>query len=176
MNRKRKDLEKLKARIERKHGPYPKTFFFHDDKDLPGVKGFFGVSRVFFVAQKPSNGKFFSKQDKLFYSQLLRHGLKDVHITDLSKRVGGVVAKIDSKELFEQFEYFKQEMVCLKPRVLVALGNNVFNILHDLAFEYPKLFKGVLIYKVYHYAYTRRGGRNKRKFEEQIKRVARLCL
>lgn len=86
-----------------------------------GVKGFFGRSKVMFIASKPSIGYFPSWRDKAFYSALRKEGFDYAHITDLIKCRG----KVGSENLldFERcYEHLQEEIKIIQPEVVVFVG------------------------------------------------------
>jgi hypothetical protein len=140
MTSSKKLLSKLMKREQIKRAS---TFFFPEHNN---VKGFMGTGDIFFVGQKPSTGKFPTNKDKLFYRLLGKYGFANAHITDLIKTRGKTVAQMAKDELESNWSVFKKEIKILKPILIVAIGNDVYDNLKSL------IKKSILI-KIMHYSY-----------------------
>ena len=64
---------------------WEEVWFFPKYKQVPGVKGFLGTDRVFFVSINPSFGAFPSSPDIFYYRNLKRQGFGNAHLTDFFK-------------------------------------------------------------------------------------------
>jgi hypothetical protein len=80
-------LEVLRGQIKRKYGPENVWFLEKIDgySRLARVNGFLGTQDIAFIGLNPSTSRFPTNADKYFYSQLLRHGFDDAHLSDLVK-------------------------------------------------------------------------------------------
>ncbi len=121
--------------------------------------------RYFFVCQKPSTGHFPSPKDKLFYRLLTKHGFQKAHITDLIKTRGRAKGQISKEELNLNWRIFKEELEAIKPKLLVAVGNDAYLNLR-------KKIKSIKTIKIMHYAFRYASReRIKKKLEGDINRV-----
>lgn len=155
--KKKVSLLKFKEQIKEKL-----TFFY---PEYNGVKGFFGNGDVFFVCQKPSTGHFPSEKDKFFYNLLKKYGFKNAHITDLIKTRGKVITSISKDEFELNWSILEEEIEMLKPKLIVAVGNDAYN---NLKYR----IREIRLVKIIHYAF-RYGNKEriKKRLEEDIKRV-----
>lgn len=99
-----------------------------------------------------------SKNDNLFKEALVHVGLerKDVFCTNLVKASTQNNREPTTEEANAYWKIFWAELAIIKPRVVVALGNFVFNYL----FLRKHLFdlQRVALYKIHHPSYVLRGG------------------
>ena len=134
-------LKELKEQIEnckechfRQKETNRKPWFFNgDNEDMPG---YFGTG-VFFVSQRPSLGEkhnYSLKRVHRFYRLLKEHGFENAHLTDLVK-CKSLTGPCTTEEKNNCIFWLLKEIQILKPRLIVAVGNEVFNELkkHDLS-------------------------------------------
>ena len=154
--------EEDRVRIRRWYNEKP--WFF---PPYGGVMGFFGTDEVIFVGQRPSTGGgvFPDKVGLLFYNLMKEYGFGDAHLTDLVK-CKGLAGKVSAEQIDNCLQYLKEEIALLKPKLIVALGNDVFNVLRKLELPTP-------LEKVTHY--SDKFKRAKETFEEGLKRIKKLA-
>ena len=133
--------EEDRVRIRRWYNEGPWFFPPYD-----GVKGFFGTNEVMFVCQKPSTqpGTFPRKRSNRLYKLLKENGLGNAHLTDLVK-CRGLAGRLTKEQINNCLPYLKEEIALLQPKLIVAVGNEVFKTLRKL--ELPARLE-----KIPHYA------------------------
>ena len=127
------------------------------------VKGFMGTGHVMFVAERPSMGHFSSPSDCLLYNLLEKYGVADSHLTDVIKSRGRV-GEPYPKNISSHRRIFDCEIEIVRPRLIVAFGQKVYDLLQFTLAE-----SGIAIRQVWHYSYTRRGNDKPSAFECQIR-------
>jgi len=127
-----------------------------------GVNGFFGTGDVIFICPRPSTGSFDDPASKLFYQLLRKHDFSNAHITDMVK-CRSKAGKVSEKERKNCVNFLMKEVEILRPRTIVAVGNDVYN-------ELKGRFHDII--KVLHYSAAFRW--NKAEIlEEQLEEIAR---
>ncbi len=129
------------------------------------VKGFLGTGDIMFVGERPSTGEFGSRSDLLLYTLLEKYGVADAHLTDIIKTRGKVGERYPD-DIAQHRRVFDREMEIVKPRLVIAFGQKV----HDLLL-FSLANTGVRVQLTWHYAYTRRGKDKKVEFENQIRQA-----
>lgn len=123
-----------------------------------GVSGWAGYGPVMFVGLNPSRGNFASNADKLFYSTLLRLGLKNSHLTDVFKfRATPLELKerlMDRRLVGLSRNFFLEEIQLLKPRLVVGLGFEAEEWVRDW-------LPSVHLLRVRHYSWANRYGKRR---------------
>lgn len=129
------------------------------------VFGFLGTAPVMLVAERPSTGRFESSADKLLYSLLNKLGVPDAHLTDVIKSRGKVGDPYPS-DISEHRRIFDRELDIIQPRLIVAFGQKVYDLL-----QFTLAGGSATIRTVWHYSYTRRGADKPGAFEEQLRKA-----
>jgi len=160
----RSEKDRVRVRFWYNEGPW----FFPPSEDS-GVKGFFGTGEIFFVCQRPSTrGNIPDQADLLFYDLLRKYGFEDAHITDLVK-CRGIAGKISDWEMRNCLPYLEEEIRILKPKLMIAVGNEAYEVLT----EKPE-FRSIRIERVTHYSHAFRY-KKIWKLEEEFRRIKELC-
>jgi hypothetical protein len=157
------DKERIKLREWCNEGPW-----FFPPYEESGVKGFFGTGNVIFVCQRPSTqgGKFKEHRDTLeFYKLLKKYGFQEAHITDLVKCKSSA-GEIKDEEIENCFPFLEEEIRILKPKLIVAVGEKVHEVLKK------KEIKDIRLKKIMHYSYAFRYKKEK-KLEEEFNELAK---
>lgn len=150
--------EKDRLRIRNWHNKGP--WFFPPSEDGK-AKGFFGTGEVVFMCQRPSTGgKVPDEAVILFYDLIKEHGFENAHITDLVKcRAEG--GKVSEEEIRNCLPYLEEEIRILKPKLIVAVGNEAYKV---LAKELK--LQSIPVKRIIHYSYAVRRGKIERLKEE----------
>ncbi len=130
----------------------PDYFLFPEDN---GVKGFYGSNKIMIVGLQPSTGKFGNKGDRLLYNLLKDLNLCDCHLTDIIKS-RSIDNNSENNNLMVHRKIFDNELEIIKPKVVIALGDKVYNLLLFYLAD-----KKIELYKTYHYAYIHRWNKSK---------------
>lgn len=147
-------------------------FFFPTHE---GVQGYWGTDPVWFVGQKPSKGgpEFPDRAVTLLYETLAEYEFQNAHITDITKERGYVPSdwkKIPVEEIERMRPYFRREIELLRPSVLVAMGQYVYN-----ALKYMEATDGVRLEYIPHYSWAIRTDENRAEFVKSVKQIAGLA-
>jgi hypothetical protein len=129
------------------------------------VKGFRGVGPVMFVDERPSTGTFGGFADSLLYTLLERYGAANAHLTDVIKSRGKVKEPYP-EDIEPHRRIFDREIEIVKPRLIIASGQKVYNLL-----LFSLALTGIKIQHVWHYSCTRYRGENPVIFGEQIRQA-----
>jgi uracil-DNA glycosylase len=129
------------------------------------VKGFLGTSAVMLVAERPSTGSFGGPADYLLYSLLEKYGVADAHLTDVIKS-RGKVGDPYPVDMSAHRRVFDREIEILKPRLVLAFGKKVYDLL-----QFSLAGSGISVRAIWHYSYARRGAAKAAAFEQQFKQV-----
>lgn len=129
------------------------------------VQGFMGAGPVMFVGERPSTGNFGGTSDRLLYSLLEKLGLTDAHLTDVIKS-RGKVGEPYPDDIGPHRRVFNREIEIVGPRLIVAFGQKVYDLL-----QFSLAGSGIKVRQVWHYSYTRRGEDKPLAFEAQIRQV-----
>jgi uracil-DNA glycosylase len=160
MNRdpsKRQKLEALRDEILR----LPEAWLFPPEGS---VQGFMGTSPVMFVAERPSTAKEFSGPGKSFLYPLLEETDNgNGHLTDVIK-TRGKVGQSYPEEIAPHRDFFDREIEILQPRLIVAFGQKVYDLL-----QFALASQGIKIRQVWHYAYAARWPRKRAAFKRQLR-------
>jgi uracil-DNA glycosylase len=132
---------------------------------LGKVRGFLGSGPIMFVGERPSTGHFPSKRDLILYRLLEKNKVFGSHLTDIIKCRGKVEAPYP-EDLKPDRECFEKELYIIKPKMIVAFGNKV----HDLL-QFYLAGRGIKLLRIPHYAVSRWGMKRKRGFEKQLRKV-----
>ncbi|MEK7656119.1 MAG: uracil-DNA glycosylase family protein [Elusimicrobiota bacterium] len=159
-------LKQLEALCDQIHSSIEKPWLF---PTRGAVQGFLGTGSVMFVGERPSTGNFGGPSDSLLYSLLEKHGVADAHLTDVIKTRGKVGEPYP--DMYGHREVFDRELDILKPRMIIAFGQKVHDLLRFCLAE-----KRTPIRTIWHYSYTRRGSDKVPRFEEQLKRALQSDL
>ena len=129
------------------------------------VKGFIGAAEVMFVGERPSTGSFGGPSDDLLYACLEKHGAADAHLTDVIKS-RGKVGEPYPDDMGPHRRFFDREIEIVHPRLVVAFGQKVYDLL-----QFSLAGSGIKVRQVWHYSYARRGRDKAVEFENQIRRA-----
>lgn len=129
------------------------------------VKGFMGAAKVMFVGERPSTGRFGGSSDHLLYTILEKYGAADAHLTDIIK-TRGKVGDPYPDNMTPHRHIFDREMEIVQPRLVLAFGQKVYDLL-----QFTLAGSGIKVGQVWHYSYTRRGADKALQFDQQIRRV-----
>ena len=149
MRRDRQDaLKKLQHRIEARHARMrpPQDVWFWPERH--GVQGFLGTGPLMIVGLNPSKPRRRvrslpesvkarlwpgTETDRFFYHYLSKQRLANAHITDLfkAKATASEVPLLlyDPRTSERHRRYFKRELAIVRPRAVVALGQQVMDVL-----------------------------------------------
>jgi hypothetical protein len=132
-----------------------------------GVSGFMGTARVMVVGERPSVGSAGSPASNLItdggtvtieegkcgnlggdrlYLALNNFGIADAHLTDLIKTRDWVASNLP--DLGPHREVFDREIEIIDPRLIIAFGQKVFDLL-----QFYLAGRRIKLDKVPHYAY-----------------------
>jgi len=126
------------------------------------VRGFLGTGSIMFVGERPSTGQFPDPKVQRLYDVLVELGIADSHLTDAIKCRGKVKESYPS-DLAIHKRVFDREIEIVRPRLIIALGNDAYRlILFSLADN------GIPLRGVYHYSY-RFGPSPGEEFKRQVK-------
>jgi uracil-DNA glycosylase len=129
------------------------------------VQGFLGTAPIMVVGERPSTGKFEDSSAVLLYDLLEMHGAANAHLTDVIKS-RGKVGESYPEDMAPHRHVFEQEIEIIRPRLVVAFGQKVYDLL-----QFFLAGSGIKITKVWHYAYTRRGADKVAGFKQQMQKV-----
>lgn len=137
-------------------------WFFPPSEDNR-VKGFLGTGKVIFICPRPSTrGKIPSQADLHFYELMKKYGFEDAHITDLVK-CRGMAGEISKKVIDNCFPFLQEEIIILKPKLMIAVGDQVHRALTK---------KSIRSEKITHYAFRYIPRKKlKKKLEEDFRSV-----
>ncbi|MGI4791922.1 MAG: uracil-DNA glycosylase family protein [Janthinobacterium lividum] len=127
------------------------------------VQGFLGTGSVMFVGERPSTSNFNCKPARFLYSLLEKHRVPDAHLTDVIKTRAGVNDPYP-EDLSLYWHFLNRELKIIQPRLVIAFGPKVYNIL-QLSLSVHKL----LLKQINHYASTRWGANKENILDEQIR-------
>jgi uracil-DNA glycosylase family 4 len=161
MNRgtlKRRRLEALRDEILAR---LPEAWLFPPEGN---VQGFVGTSPVMFVAERPSTAKGFSGPGKSFLYPLLEEtGNANAHLTDVIK-TRGKVGQPYPEEIAPHRHFFDREIEIVRPRLIVAFGQKVYDLL-----QFSLADRGIKIQQVWHYSYAARWPKKRDAFRTQVR-------
>jgi len=147
-----KELEELKENIFNYAKEIGKEVWFYPE--YQGVKGFLGEQDIILLGLNPSSGNFPSKQDKKLYNLLKEKGFEYIHITDFIKiraKNKHVSELITNEELMKkQANFFSDEILIIKPKIIIAMGNRCLNLLKQY---FPKIDSLCKVFQIKHYGY-----------------------
>ena len=126
------------------------------------VKGFMGPGPLMIVAERPSTGPI-SGYPGLLYSLLERYDAGSAHLTDLIKSRAKVRDPYPA-DIGPHRRIFDRELTIIQPRVIIALGSKVYDLLQFFLAD-----RDITIRRVRHYAHARWGAANKRAFTKQLR-------
>ena len=126
------------------------------------VQGFMGAAPVMFVAERPSTGQFGGPADHLLYTLLEKYGAANSHLTDVIKSRGKIKEPYP-EDITPHRHIFDREIEIVRPRLIVAFGQKVYDLL-----QFSLAGSGIKVRQVWHYSYTRRGLDKPAAFEKQI--------
>ncbi len=139
-----------------------------------GVQGWCGTADVFFVGSAPNFGRFPTGADKFLYGDLLENEFENSHVTDLFKTRArnedvGVLLR-DADFVRRHQEYFRRELEILRPRLVVAFGDQTETELKKWQSQGIPIPR---VKRMWHYAYPFRFNRERRiskqrQFSEQM--------
>lgn len=163
-------LARLRSRIVRDLylGEWREVWFFPRSD---GVGGWQGTRDIMFVGLNPSTGRFGSRADQFFYTQLKRHGFANAHITDLVKQraqgteVDGI--KRDPAMMRRYRRYLLREISIVRPRLIVGMGGKAHEILKSW---FPADRR---IRRIPHYSPRIATARTRRRFAAEMARIQR---
>ena len=159
--------------------------WFYPEYD--GVMGYLGTQDIAFVGLSPSYHAFPTKYPNLiegakttalkciriFYKVLRDMGFEKAHLTDVMKiRAEGkeqVEAYFQDQALLNRnLEYLSREFEIIQPKLVVAVGGRVKEILRQK-------FPSIRIHRIMHYSYLRyfKKGERYPRYKEEIERVKR---
>jgi uracil-DNA glycosylase family 4 len=163
MNRntsKRRRLEALRKEILK----LPGAWLF---PTVGKVQGFLGTSPVMFVAERPSTAKGFGGPGKsLLYPLLEETGTANGHLTDVIK-THGKAGQPYPEEIAKHRDFFDREIKIVRPRLIVAFGQKVYDLL-----QFSLAGHGIRIQQVWHYSYAARW-RKRAAFKSQLRKALR---
>jgi uracil-DNA glycosylase len=129
------------------------------------VRGFLGTSPVMFVAERPSTaGEFSGPGKSLLYPVLEETGCGNAHLTDLIK-TRGRVAEPYPEDIATHRDFFDREIEIVCPRLIVAFGQKVYDLL-----QFALAGRGIKVHQVWHYSYAARWGKQA-TFKAQLRDV-----
>lgn len=168
----RGQLAELKREMEADPSLGDDLFFFPTHE---GVQGYWGTDPVWFVGQKPSKGGpgFPDRAVTLLYETLADYELENIHITDITKERGYVPSdwkKIPVEEVERMRPYFRREIELLRPSVLVAMGQYVYN-----ALKHMEATDGTRLEYIPHYSWAIRTDENRGEFVESVEQIAEIA-
>ena len=152
--------------------------WFYPLHEETGVKGFFGIGKVMFVAERPSTrgGKIPDNLDIEFFKLLRKFDLQDSHITDLIK-CRGTVKEAKCREEWDRrvencLPFLMEEIEIIKPDVIVAIGKRVYKELKRRGLT--EKFK---IKRITHYSYAFTRGKKRgaeQKLCKEIEEISKI--
>lgn len=128
------------------------------------VKGFMGTAPVMFVGERPSTRKHFGHADEWLYSLLEKYGAANAHLTDIIKSRGRVKEPYPD-DIGLHRRVFDREIEIIKPCLIVAFGQKVYDLL-----QFSLALLGIKIEQVLHYAHAWRY-RKLSRLEDQIREL-----
>lgn len=162
MNRetvKRRQLEALRDEIMSR---LPAAWLF---PSVGSVQGFLGAGPVMFVAERPSTaGEFSGPGKSLLYPILEETGAANGHLTDVIKTRGRVDDPYPD-DIATHRHFFDREIEIVCPRVIVAFGQKVYDLL-----QFSLAGRGIKIRPVWHYSYAARWGK-RAEFSTELRNV-----
>ena len=161
------DEDRIRFRLWCNEGPW--VFPPSEDDE---IKGFFGTGDVIFVCERPSvaGGTFPRKQSFSFYKLLKKYGFENAHITDLCK-CRGKANNLTEKQIDNCFYYLEEEIRMLNPKLIVAVGDNVY----DELVRRLKLPQTTRLEKITHYSYASRFAKVE-KLEDDLKKLQKEVI
>jgi uracil-DNA glycosylase len=104
----------------------------------------------------------------MFYEVLKKYGFENAHITDLVKTRGKVISRMSKDEIELNWLIFNKELKLLNPKLLVSVGNDVYNTLKDR-------ISNIRVDKITHYAYRWKSQSTvKAKLEADLGRIRQI--
>lgn len=199
-------LKKLQRRIETRHARMrpPQDVWFWPERH--GVRGFLGTGPLMIVGLNPSKPRRRARSlpesvkvrqwpgtetDRFFYQYTSAQRLGNAHITDLFKAKATAVEVplllYNPRTAERHRRYFKRELAIVRPRAVVALGQQVMDVLRGWGLvvrdgtaswrlRVPGRRTAAVIVTV-HPAATRwpkRTAERRRRFRRDIRRARRL--
>ena len=105
-----------------------------------GVNGFYGDKDYIFACPQPHEGKFFARaHDIKFYSNLVKYGFADVHLTDVVKCRGEKYKELTRREVANCIGWLDEEVRIVQPKAIVAFGGKAFDALMSMRRFQPVL-------------------------------------
>ena len=124
-----------------------------------------GTADVMFVAERPSTNR--ERFPALLYNLLEKCGAAGSHLTDVIKS-RGKVGEPYPENMAVHRRVFDREIEIVRPRLIVAFGQKVYDLL-----QFSLAGSGVKIRHVWHYSYAARWPGKRRAFQEQIQNALR---
>jgi len=149
-------LEKLRDEIRR---TITDSWLFPEHGN---IKGFLGPGPVMLVAERPSTGRV-AGPPRLLYSLLEKYKAGPAHLTDLIKCRGRVDEPYPA-DIGPHRRIFDSELEIVQPTVIITFGQKVYNLL-----QFSLAGSGIMIRRIWHYAYARRGAGKAVAFEKQLR-------
>jgi hypothetical protein len=152
---------------------WEEVWFFPKYKQVPGVKGFLGTDRVFFVSINPSFGAFPSGPDIFYYRNLKRQGFGNAHLTDFFKvkcKNKNFKELLRNKSLVQESEQIlKKEIKVLSPKLIVGVGTSHARF-------YRKILRGYDIHfrSIPHYAPQFNNSDKKKQFRKELREIRKF--
>src|SRR5579862_8842812 len=139
-------LEELREDIKKR---WRKAFLFPAHE---GVQGFLGTAPVILAAERPSTakGELSGPAKSLLYPFLKEIGAGDWHLTVVIKTPAGV-GQPYPKDIADHRRFFDREIEIVRPRLIVAFGQKVYDLL-----QFSLAGSGIKIQQVWHYSYAGR--------------------
>ena len=116
-----------------------------------------------FVAERPSTARGFSGPGRSFLYPLLEEtGNDNAHLTDVIK-TRGKVGQPYPEEIAPHRHFFDREMEIVRPRLIIAFGQKVYDML-----QFALAGRRIRIRQVWHYSYAARWPRKRAAFKTQL--------
>ncbi len=120
------------------------------------------------VAERPTRAKGFSGAAKsLLYPLLEETGNANAHLTDVVK-TRGKIGEPYPEDIGEHRRFFDREIEIVQPRLIVAFGKKVHNLL-----QFYLAGHGIRIRQVWHYSYATRWPGKRAEFKKQVQEAVR---
>jgi hypothetical protein len=152
---------------------WEEVWFFPEYKEVPGVKGFLGTDRIFFVSINPSFGAFPSRPDIFYYRNLKRQGFGNAHLTDFFKvkcKNKNFKELLRNKTLIQESEQIlRKEIEALSPKLIVGVGASHKNFYRQHLSGY-----GIPLDSIPHYAPQFNNSDKKKKFRRKLREIRRF--
>lgn len=161
LNSRRWKVSRLRTLAKEISNSIPHSWLF---PTVGEVQGFLGTGPIMFVAERPSTGHGYPK---VLYSLLEKCGVADGHVTDLIKSRGRVGDPYPD-DIGPHRRVFDRELAIVRPRLIVAMGQKVYDLL-----QFSLAGSGIRIRPVMHYSATRWGGKRLMVLEKQIRAALR---